>query len=115
MVLVPYLHSKNGPKILCKNSYKSFNYYEFPSSKVAYSDIPTEKNSLGENVISIGTFYDNFKKYVYDIADNAIKRIIREDLKGDLTEDKYKLINHFKPKEYEPYYNPSTNTLTILL
>ena len=73
------------------------------------------KNSLGENVISIDTFYDNFKKYVYDIADNAIKRIIRDDLNGALTEDKYILINHFKPKEYEPFYNPSTNTLTILL
>lgn len=66
-------------------------------------------------MISIASFYDNFKKYVYDIADNAIKRIIRDDLNGALTEDKYKLVNHFKPKEYEPFYNSSTNTLTILL
>lgn len=80
---------------------------------MSYADIPTIKNSKQEDVIDIASFYTNFKDFLYNVADNAINRIIREKLQAKLT--KFDAISHFKPKVYEPFYNPNTNTLAILL
>ena len=37
---------------------------------------------------------------------------MEKELEGKLKD--YTLINHLKAKVYEPFYNPLTNTLTIL-
>lgn len=71
------------------------------------------KNKNGEDIINLSAFYANFKDFVYDIADNALKRVLREDLEQKF--GKFEVINHFKPKVYEPFYNSNTNSLTILL
>jgi len=42
--VVPYINTKNGPKYFCANNYKSFKYYEFPSTNLTYADIPSIKN-----------------------------------------------------------------------
>ena len=39
--------------------------------------------------------------------------MLKEDLEEKL--GKFEVINHFKPKVYEPFYNSITNTLSILL
>lgn len=77
---MPYISTKNGSKFLCNNQYKSFKYFTFPSTNLTYADIPTIKNKNGEDIINLSAFYVNFKDFVYDIADNALKRILREDL-----------------------------------
>jgi hypothetical protein len=76
ITLVPFINSKNGTKYLCKNQYQTFKYYEFPSSGLSYQDIPTTK----ENVINITAFYVSFKDFIYEIANNAILRILNEEL-----------------------------------
>jgi hypothetical protein len=81
---VPFIATKNGPKYLCSNDYKSFKYYTFPDSPLTYADIPTIKNRKDEDVIDIAAFYANFKDFLYNIADNAIKRIIKDKLEGKL-------------------------------
>lgn len=108
-----YVATKNGPKYLCNSQYKSFKYFTFPSTNLTYADIPTIKNKNGEDIINLAAFYADFKTFVYDIADNALKRILKDDLQDKLT--KFDIINHFKPKVYEPFYNSTTNTLSILL
>ena len=46
--VVPYIPTKNGPKYLCSNPYKSFKYFKFPETSINYTDIPTRKNKEGE-------------------------------------------------------------------
>lgn len=53
MVLVPYIKTANGIKYFCNNKYQSLNYYEFPSTKLSYSDIPTIKNKINEDIINL--------------------------------------------------------------
>ncbi len=62
---------------LCSNQYKSFKYYSFPSTKLAYSDIPTIKNNHGEDIIDVKSFYVDFKNYLFKIADSAINRLLK--------------------------------------
>ena len=45
--VVPYINTKDGPKYLSSNKYKSFKYFEFPKTALAYADIPTRKNKDG--------------------------------------------------------------------
>lgn len=44
IVLVPYIKTAQGVKYLCNNKYASLRYYDFPSTSLSYSDIPTIKN-----------------------------------------------------------------------
>lgn len=113
VALVPFIQTKHGAKYLSSSKYNSFKYYGFPEAHLTYADLPTIKNRHGEDIINISAFYTNFKDYLYDTADNAIKRILRDELKGALTQ--FTLLNHFKPKVYEPFYSHETGTLTILL
>ena len=76
--VVPYINTKNGPKYLCSSNYKSFKYFEFPSTNLAYSDIPTMKNRDGEDVINLSAFFKDFKDYIFKIADSAIKRVMED-------------------------------------
>lgn len=78
--LIPYISTKNGPKYLCSSAFKTFKYFTFPSTPLTYADIPTIKNSHDEEIINVEAFYSNFKDFVYKIADNAIKRILTDDL-----------------------------------
>ena len=80
IALVPFIKTKNGSKYLCKSQYETLKYYELPTSNLAYSDIPTIKNALNENIINITAFYTSFKDYVYDIANSAILRILADEL-----------------------------------
>lgn len=112
VALVPFITTKNGNRYLCRNRYQSVKYYEFPSTALSYLDIPTIGN---EGVINITAFYLNFKDFIYEIVNNAINRILNEELQGKLPAGTYNLLNHFKPKVYEPFYNHSTGILSILL
>lgn len=112
ITLVPFLSTKNGNRYLCKNSYQSLKYYEFPSTPLAYHDIPTLNN---ETIINVTAFYTNFKDFIYEIANNAIQRVLTEELEGALQPESYTILSHLKPKVYEPFYNHSTGVLTILL
>lgn len=73
--LVPFVKTKNGPKYLCSNAYDSLKYFQFPSSNLAYQDLPTLNN-----IINITAFYLNFKDFIYEIVNNAILRILSEEL-----------------------------------
>ena len=42
--LIPFINTKNGPKYLCSSQYKTFKYFEFPSTALSYSDLPMIKN-----------------------------------------------------------------------
>jgi hypothetical protein len=109
--LVPFIKTKTGIKYLCKNQYESLKYYEFPSSSISYHDLPTLNN---ENVINITAFYVSFKDFVYDTTNNTIERILSEELEGKL-QSNFTILSQFKPKVYEPFYNHTTGTLSILL
>lgn len=76
VALVPFIKTKNGAKYLCKSQYETLKYYEFPTSNLAYSDIPTIKNALNESIIDVTAFYTSFKDYVFAIANSAILRIL---------------------------------------
>jgi hypothetical protein len=78
--VIPYINTKNGPKYLCSNNYKSFKYFEFPSVRYTYADIPTIKNKDNEDIIDIAFFYRDFKEFIWKITDNAIKRIMEGEL-----------------------------------
>jgi hypothetical protein len=110
VALVPFIATKNGNRYLCKNSYQTLKYYEFPATTLAYQDIPTLPN---DGPINITAFYNNFKDFIYEIANNALLRILSEELQDKL--QGYTILNHLKPKVYEPYYNPATGFLSILI
>lgn len=77
LCLIPYISTKNGPMYLCENKFKSFKYFNFPSTHFNYSDIPTAKNKHGEDVIDLAPFYRDFKEYLFNIADSAIHRLLK--------------------------------------
>lgn len=110
VALVPFTVTKNGNRYLCKNNYQSVKYYEFPSTVLSYHDIPTLPN---DGPINVTAFYNNFKDFIYEIANNALLRILSEELQGKLPN--YTILNHLKPKVYEPYYNHATGMLSILI
>ena len=74
--MVPFIKTKNGHKYLCSNIYKTFKYFQFPQTSLTYADIPTRKNKDDEDIINVSLFYRDFKECIYQIADNAIKRIM---------------------------------------
>jgi CRISPR/Cas system CSM-associated protein Csm2 small subunit len=111
--VVPYIVTKNGPKYLCSSNYKSFKYYEFAHTQLAYTDIPTIKNKDGEDIIDISAFYKDFKDFIFKMADSAIKRVMEGELEGKIKQ--FTLVNHLKAKVYEPFYNAEANTLAILV
>ena len=78
--VIPYINTKNGPKYLCSSIYKSFKYYDFPSTNLTYADIPTIKNKDNEDIIDISSFYVDFKEYIWKITDNAINRLMNGEL-----------------------------------
>lgn len=109
------MKTKNGPKYLCENPYKNFKYFKFPSTHIIYSDIPTVKNKLGEDVIDLASFYQDFKDYLLKISNNTIDRLFKVHLKNKIAPEQVNILNRLKPKVYEPYYNAVTNSLAILV
>ncbi len=73
--LVPFVKTKNGPKYLSRNPYETLKYFEFPSSHLAYQDLPTLNN-----IVNVTAFYLSFKDFIYEIVNNAVLRILREEL-----------------------------------
>lgn len=100
-----------------KMPFTKTNKYNFPTMNISYEDIPKVLNKHEEEIIDVSSYYTNQQAYISKILDNAINRIINEQLNGliKLDDNNFKQLNSFKPKVYEEFFNKDANTFAILI
>jgi hypothetical protein len=69
-----------------KLPYKTFDSYELPSSAILYEDLPTTLNSEEVPIIDVEAYQKKEQEFIRKTLNNAVKRIMREQLGGILDE-----------------------------